>query len=171
MKTTRELPCKLTEKEKARKAEEICQLIADYDDLEATAKEEARTNREKLVKIRERKQKLSREHRNGVEYREVEVEEQRDYRLGEVTTIRLDTGEVFRTRPMSPAERQEKLPLIDKTLELVEDASKQLDEPQAEQLDAEADIEPPPDSDVKQGRRTKRRWPGKPKGDGQEARR
>jgi hypothetical protein len=50
---------------------------------------------------------------NGYEYREVECEVISNYRDGQITVLRVDTGEEVEARAMNGAEQQMGLPLAD----------------------------------------------------------
>jgi len=52
---------------------------------------------------------LSQKIQNGYEFLQVEVEERRDYDDKIIETVRLDTGEVIRTRDMTQDDLQDKL--------------------------------------------------------------
>jgi hypothetical protein len=56
---------------------------------------------------------LCAEIRDRKEYRRVDCEEIRNYRLGTVQKLRLDTNEVFDVRPMNYDERQRVLPMLE----------------------------------------------------------
>lgn len=81
----------------------------------AQAKWDASQWKEQIKSIETTASDLARQTRTGLEERDVEVAEQKDYARAVVDTIRQDTGEVVFTRPMEPLERQQALRLIDPT--------------------------------------------------------
>ena len=50
---------------------------------------------------------------NGYEYRPVECAETRDFTAARIRVTRMDTGEILEDRPMTAAERQRELALVD----------------------------------------------------------
>jgi hypothetical protein len=108
-KSTAHLRCILTNDEKMKLSEEMSHALDEKQTLE---NELSSLSKEFKAKIAEKEAliyKTASIFRQGYEYREVDIEIDRDYRLGKVTKTRMDTFEVFEERPMTGAERQQKL--------------------------------------------------------------
>lgn len=87
----------------ARATEELC--AAEEEKKAITAQFKERTESAKMTALA-----LSRKINSGYDMRYVDCElKMDDPRVGEVTIIRLDTGEIVRTRPMTDEECQFKL--------------------------------------------------------------
>jgi hypothetical protein len=98
------LPVQLTQKEIDDKAKKVVALLGEADEIEEKMKGEAAVHKEALKEIKATATDLRKQVLSGTERRLVEVSEERDLSLGEARTVRLDTGEVVRTRKMSAAE-------------------------------------------------------------------
>ena len=107
--STEILPCKLTGEEIQAKAQIAARRLAERDTLEdqlSTVKSEFKAKLEDIdAEVRE----TMRHVREGAIERSVQVETLMDWKSNSVTTVRLDTGEVIRTRAMTPEERQTRL--------------------------------------------------------------
>jgi len=106
---TAQLPCILTEAEKAQWADEMSQLDADWQEKEDERKEVASKFKGELETLHGNLSRKAREVREG-EIREVRCSRIYDYELGDVYELREDTGEELRRRPMEPHERQLDIP-------------------------------------------------------------
>lgn len=106
------LPCDLTRDEKLKKAEEMAEQLKARAELELTAKASADEFKQKLKQLDRTIGDRAEEVRTGLEYRQVECTERGRYRDNIVDVIRIDTGEVVRSRPMTVNERQDSLPLF-----------------------------------------------------------
>jgi predicted transcriptional regulator len=93
---------------------------AAYGEQQAKALEELRALEDRLAQVKTqikgqqteldaRINRISETIRNGYEYREVEVETVKDYDLAIAKFYRKDTGEMYRTRPLTKEERQGEL--------------------------------------------------------------
>lgn len=119
------LPCTLSSQEKELKAVELARTVTNRDAL-AYEKSLAAQRYAKQIKTAERRiGDLAEEVRSGIEYREVQVTERRDFDRNVVEIIRLDTKEVCGQRAMRAEERQAEMfpkkpgePAEDRQLEL-----------------------------------------------------
>lgn len=98
------LPVQLTQREIDDKAKKVVALLGEADEIEEKMKAKAFLFKEELKEIKAKATDLRKQVLSGTERRLVEVSEERDLSLGEARTVRLDTGEVVRTRKMSAAE-------------------------------------------------------------------
>lgn len=100
------LPCELSAAEVASKAQELARAERCYQVLE-DEKKKATANLSKLMKEeRKRMAELAKEVRDGVEYRDIQCAERHAHDPAFVEVVRLDSGSVFRRRPVSDDERQ-----------------------------------------------------------------
>lgn len=103
------LPCKLLPEEIQAKAQIAARRMAERDELEdqlTTVKSEFKSKIEAIdADVRE----TMRHVREGAVDRSVQVEQVMDWKASNVTTVRLDTGEIVRQRAMTPEERQTRL--------------------------------------------------------------
>lgn len=109
VKLTRDLVCSLTREEVAKYAEDLAQLIdreatttSDFDSVKKTWKG-------KLEDIKREILSTSTKVREHKEIRLVKCQKELDFESGEVRLVRMDTGEIIETRPMSAVERQKEL--------------------------------------------------------------
>lgn len=110
------LPVKLTEKELADRAKKAASYRAQITDFETAKKAAADHWKAKIELAENERDNLLDAIADGVEDREVEVVESFDFRRGEVTVIRADTGEKIKERAMTSAERQPSLPGTDEAV-------------------------------------------------------
>jgi hypothetical protein len=103
MAETESLPCALTDDEVAARAAELAQLVKVNDAIEAKKKAEAEKIKEELGHVAGNIRRLAKQVRERSEDRDVEVEERWDDIRCCVETIRTDTFEVVRSRPMTQA--------------------------------------------------------------------
>jgi hypothetical protein len=108
---TESLPCPLSDKDLAKKADELAQTIAIIEGEEDQKADDACRHRDILKALRETERRLARVLRIRTEDRDVEVEEIADYEHGRFYTRRLDTGETIHARDMTDSERQQPLDL------------------------------------------------------------
>lgn len=106
---TKDLVCQLTREEVAAYAEDLAQQI----DREAKTTSEfdsvKKTWKNKLDDIKREILSTSTKVREHKEMRLVKCEKVLDFDAGEVREVRLDTGEIIGSRPMSATERQKEL--------------------------------------------------------------
>lgn len=103
---TQKVQCKLTDDELAERSQQLVELLGDRRTLAEEAKESAAGYRDRLKAIDKDVDGLLDQLTEGVEQRELEVEEMRDERRGEIVTRRADTGEEIDRRAMTAEERQ-----------------------------------------------------------------
>jgi hypothetical protein len=100
------LPCQLTSQEKLIKGEELVKRLEEKEELE-DRKKTAADDFKSAIGVKEFDvKKLARQIGTGIEHREIECRELFHFARNLVETIRLDTGEVIRSRAMRPEERQ-----------------------------------------------------------------
>jgi len=105
LKTTKDLPCKLTPEqlaEKRAKAAEHGLSFRDIEDRIADLKKLSKAEMDALAA-------LAKQVRDGTETRPVKCIEKKEYELDEVHTIRTDTKEVVERRKMTLEDRQQNL--------------------------------------------------------------
>jgi hypothetical protein len=109
LKMTKDLICNLTREEVANYADSLAQLI----DRESSTNSEFASIKKawngKIEDIKRDIQSTSTKVREHKELRLVKCEKVLDFDAGEVREVRLDTGEIIGTRPMSSTERQKEL--------------------------------------------------------------
>lgn len=110
-KITRDLPVKLTQDELAGVAKDIGRLNRERVKMEGEAKASAAQWKDRISGLDAQIADLADLADSGQRALPVACEERHDYRRGEVQVVRLDTGELLESRPMTPAERQATLPL------------------------------------------------------------
>lgn len=103
------LPCKLTDGEVARKADELAHELSKLNEIEAKKKEATATFSAAIKQTNTRIHELGDTVRTKSEYRQIECVEQRAFEQNLINIKRRDTGDVVRTRAMTAKERQEEL--------------------------------------------------------------
>jgi hypothetical protein len=103
---TRTLPCKLSEKEMAKLAEDLEANMSKIESIEAQKKTADDGFKKDISMLEEVTTVLRNRIKTKAEEREVKCEEETDYRMGEVRVKRLDTGEIFQKRTMTKDEVQ-----------------------------------------------------------------
>jgi len=103
------LPCPMTPEEHRLKGIALANANQEKARIEAEKKLANEGFKERLSAIDSRIGELRHEVISGCEHRPTEVREVRRYQTHMVDTIRLDTGETIRSRPMTVSERQEVL--------------------------------------------------------------
>lgn len=104
---TKQLPVKLTNEEKIAKGLEQARLRDAIRAVKAEKKVAMTGFAERLAALEKDRDRVSDDIRDGIETRAVEVREERNYRLGTLRLVRVDTGEVVETRAMTAEEREE----------------------------------------------------------------
>jgi len=107
------LPCELTRDEKLMKADQMAEHLKTRAEVELEASSVAGTFKRQLKELDRAIGDRAEEIRSGVEYRPVECAMRDRFRDNQVDTVRLDTGEIVRSRPMTITERQGSLSLVD----------------------------------------------------------
>ena len=110
---TMELPVKLTDEEVRLKGEKIARRLKDRENLEEERKAAAKAAKEEIGELDAEIIELRDEVRERREMRDVQVSDEKDWGRKIVRTLRLDTGEVVASRPMTPAELQQHLKLVE----------------------------------------------------------
>jgi hypothetical protein len=101
------LPCKLSQREKDLKSDELAREMKQYGLIEARKAAATKALGEELKKSRAKLDDLSMVVRDGVEYREVPVIHRKVFAdRNVIETWRTDTNDLVSTRPMEPHERQ-----------------------------------------------------------------
>ncbi len=103
---TRELPCQLTPEERDEFANRNAQAVDELRKLEAAKKESAAQYGQMIKEKRVEVNELCDCAITGIEYRPISVYDETDRARGLCETIRSDTGEVIKTRHLTPAELQ-----------------------------------------------------------------
>lgn len=106
----RNLPVKLTESETLTRGEELARTVEQYKAEEAAEKDRAKKAKEGLLALRTRMETLSRVVDTRTEHRDIPCGWHYARATLTAQLVRRDTGEVVETRPMTQAERQERLP-------------------------------------------------------------
>ena len=92
-------------------ADKVSQLVREVEDRESIKKAVASQLKADLEQSVNDLRVQSGKHRDGYEYRDVDCEVEKNFRMGLVTTTRLDTGEIIEERAMTTEERQQALKL------------------------------------------------------------
>lgn len=103
------LMCTLTEPELAERADRAARLQYDADKITSEAKLASKAAKDRVEKIEAERRLLLSEVRTKQGYKAVECIAKADYARGLLETVRLDTGEVIRSRKLTPEERQKKM--------------------------------------------------------------
>ena len=103
-------------------ADKVSQLVREVEDREARKKAVAAQLKAELEQAVNELRMMSGKHRDGYEYRDVDCEVEKNFRMGLVTTTRLDTGEIVGERAMTTEERQQALKLEPNSSPEIEDA-------------------------------------------------
>jgi hypothetical protein len=106
---TKSLPHRLTDEEMLNKGQEIAREVVLLDITEMERADVLAGYKERLAEHHTKLSTLKNIVYSGSEYRDVECEERFYDSTGEVITIRMDSGEVIDTRPMTWAERQTRM--------------------------------------------------------------
>ena len=100
------------EKELREIARDLAQSMADLNRKQAALKAVSTVIKGEIAELEARTSKDANLFNTGYEMREIECEEEKDYRLGVVRLTRLDTFEMIRERAMRADERQPRLTAI-----------------------------------------------------------
>jgi hypothetical protein len=101
-----DLRCPITDGEHRQKGVLLGQLLEERRQIEQRHKEERAAQKEEMATHDVKLHVCQEEVRTQSEVRSVDVEVVADFSRGVVETIRLDSGKVIRSRPMSDNERQ-----------------------------------------------------------------
>jgi uncharacterized protein YifE (UPF0438 family) len=144
-----ELPCALNEEELSAKGQELARKVGEISRLEADLKSLSSGYKTEIKKLAVETTALVREIGERREYREVEVEEFKNYAEGIVIKRRLDTYEEIGHRRMRPDERQQKLAISEP--ELFDENESEHVEPATEESEPVDPTSPEPASDPEHG--------------------
>lgn len=111
-KVTKDLPCKVSDLEKADKRTRIAALLTRYDAVEAKKKEVTSTFSTEMKQLRSEMSKLAREVDTGVEEKPVLCEERPVYPQNAMQTVRLDTNEIVSERALKSEELQTNMTIV-----------------------------------------------------------
>lgn len=101
---TRQLPCKLTEEEITARGCHLAEVEREIEKKEDEKQRHAKALGDEIKEMRSRTRLIAQEISTRTTYRDVEITEQK---VGvHMETVRLDTGEVIETRPLTAEERQ-----------------------------------------------------------------
>jgi len=116
MKVTMLLPCELTDDEWVARSRDLASLeaiLADAEAAEVEAADEYKARKKRLAAETQTKRanvaRLAQIVRTRSEERNVEVKTETDFEASRVQTVRVDTGEVVSTRPMTETDRQREM--------------------------------------------------------------
>lgn len=109
MKTTKKLPVRLSDDEVIERGKQLVENIRKTGKAESEREAENKKRKAEIEALELITSKLVDIVEKGEEDRDVECELKKDFERGVVTVVRLDTGEVVETRPMTPDERQEEM--------------------------------------------------------------
>ena len=112
-KVTKALPCKLTDDEVLKYGRDIARAVSDRERIDGELNSVKADYKGKLAEQEAIIGKLSPRVHSGIETREVECEEVKNWTRGTVTVIRQDTGERIEDRPMREDEKAMQLNLGD----------------------------------------------------------
>lgn len=100
------LPCTLTSDETRARGEEAAKIQGDIERVQEQKTAAAADFKAQIETLADRRAKISREIRERQEFREVDTIVRRNEVDLSVETVRVDTGELVRDRPMSESEKQ-----------------------------------------------------------------
>ena len=106
---TKALPVNLTDDEVLKYGRDIARAHAERDNIASRAKSVAKDYASKVSEQDAIIGKLSPRVHSGIETRDVECEEIKNWTAATVTITRLDTGEVIESRPMREDEKEMQL--------------------------------------------------------------
>lgn len=101
---TRRLLTPLTEEERLQRSDELAKLVTKLADLEEEKKKKAREFKEEIDELKVSLHNLTQVVKTRLEEREVEVTTAAVLGREVMEVMRLDTGEVIFTRPLTPNE-------------------------------------------------------------------
>lgn len=105
--TTERLPVTLTDDELLHRGNTLAELLDKIDSLEQQKKDSAADFKNQIETKETEASELSMVIRQKTEIREVEVRERKDYTVRKIYMVRLDTGEIYDSRPMNIDDAQE----------------------------------------------------------------
>lgn len=103
---TETLAVKLKPSEIKERLEDVARMIGNREELEEEKRQSAADYRERLKTLDAEILKFSKEARERQVYQPVDCERRRNEEKRAIDTVRLDTDQVIRSRPMTDEERQ-----------------------------------------------------------------
>lgn len=100
------IPTGLTPDELRERGHALAELCQQIDSAEAEEADRRKGVKEHIAALEEQRTGLAYIIHRGEEDRATDIEESADYAAGKASTVRLDTGEVIRERPLRAEERQ-----------------------------------------------------------------
>lgn len=113
------LVCKLTDEEQQLRGLNLSRAVLDFRKAEVERKRIMAHHKGLVEKAAAKVDDLTTIVHTGQEYRQVEVRDDHDFRLGIVRTVRTDTGKVIKSRPMTDEDRQDLLPVLEEREEML----------------------------------------------------
>lgn len=104
------LDCELSEKEILAYGREFASTTAAISTEEANQVSVKKEMASRLAGLAAKASEISAKVNRGKELREVQIQVTADFKNGTATEVRLDTGEVYRERPLRDDEKQPGLP-------------------------------------------------------------
>lgn len=104
------LPCPLTDDELAAKRDQIAASVRDAEEVETERREVAKELGDKLKNLGALAKRLAREINERSEHRQIKCRWKKNRTARRMELVRLDTGEIVRTRDMTVDEAQDRLP-------------------------------------------------------------
>lgn len=111
------LKCVLTADEFKSMSSDLAQQTVEIQELEDQKKAASSDFKSRIDAATAHTSRIARILRDGYEMKDVECETTFDLESGMVVTVRKDTGEIYKTRPMSQDERQQEFDFLQKAQE------------------------------------------------------
>ncbi|MCC6989914.1 MAG: hypothetical protein IT181_12995 [Acidobacteria bacterium] len=108
------LTCQLTDDEQRERGRQLAEALRAVGEEELDQKAQKERMKERLEALHGEVTRLGGIVRAGEEERAVQVRLELDDEKGMVHSVRLDTGELFHSRPMTQQEKQRALPFVAK---------------------------------------------------------
>ena len=105
------LPCKLTQKEIYEAGKSLADALKKKTEHEVRLETFKQQVKAEITSAEGEAQKFQGLVSSEIEYRMVDVETRFDFKTGRASVVRMDTGELLKTREITDEERQRLLPL------------------------------------------------------------
>ena len=106
---TRHLPCQLSDEERLAYADKLADATNAIEIAKDNMKSMQKQMQTELTEVTARRDKINRIVASKTEYRDIDVEIEKNYETGRVRQVRIDTGEIIVDRPMTQKEKQASL--------------------------------------------------------------
>ena len=106
---TEELPVELSDEERIERARQLGEIVETITNKEIEKKAETKRLQSAIDELKRKRTQLAEVCRKGEELRQIECRTVCYWEDETVSIIRVDTGEIVRTRPMTSKDRQQKL--------------------------------------------------------------